>query len=205
MPYCENCGNKVSDTSKFCSNCGKTTFQVENPTSNSIQADVQFINLDTSYKVPEKNGDKDSLDDTFNKARLINDVSNKEYFQEKEVRPCFHIDKKSNKFPHHRYIIGLIVLIIPGIIIHWYFMDGTGKENLRFLINHWGDIGRIPIQEAMWYDFHYTWATYTFPQIIVVGIFWIFKYNEFNFNNSVGKDQQSITSPIIDKDSAGIR
>lgn len=23
MPFCENCGNKVSDTSKFCSNCGE--------------------------------------------------------------------------------------------------------------------------------------------------------------------------------------
>jgi hypothetical protein len=23
MPYCENCGNKVSETTKFCSNCGK--------------------------------------------------------------------------------------------------------------------------------------------------------------------------------------
>lgn len=23
MPYCENCGNKVSETTKFCSNCGR--------------------------------------------------------------------------------------------------------------------------------------------------------------------------------------
>ena len=29
MPYCENCGNKLSETTKFCSKCGEKVKTIE--------------------------------------------------------------------------------------------------------------------------------------------------------------------------------
>lgn len=58
MPFCENCGNKVSETSKFCSSCGEKIDHV-------IQEEkMRSSDLDESHSVNSKNNTSEpSLDE----------------------------------------------------------------------------------------------------------------------------------------------
>lgn len=51
MPFCENCGNNVSDTSKFCSNCGEPIKKVEF-INETIQPTIP--NNQSHLKIPAK-------------------------------------------------------------------------------------------------------------------------------------------------------
>jgi hypothetical protein len=58
MPFCENCGNKVSETSKFCSSCGGKTFssQERNTNIENTKSDTLHHNLLDNYKIETKKG-----------------------------------------------------------------------------------------------------------------------------------------------------
>lgn len=104
------------------------------------------------------------------------------------------------KFNHSNYIVILIISIIIGIIIHIYFMEGSGKHYLQSLIDKYGSIGYIPLEDALLYDFHYTWLTYTAPQTILICGIWYLHYK-----NSKSTTNKNESSEIKFKDGAGLR
>ena len=55
MPFCENCGNKLSESTKFCSNCGLEIKKLEESFSHDISYENQVHDKSKSLKSTEKN------------------------------------------------------------------------------------------------------------------------------------------------------
>ena len=54
MPFCENCGNKLSETAKFCSNCGLKIKKLEESFSHENSYENQVLYNSNSLSFPEK-------------------------------------------------------------------------------------------------------------------------------------------------------
>jgi uncharacterized membrane protein YvbJ len=83
MPFCENCGNKISETSKFCMKCG---FQLK---PREIKA---IINPDSSYESVITNPNEanaSAVDASIMSYNTINDNLEEKVEIKKEKKPIY--------------------------------------------------------------------------------------------------------------------
>ena len=105
MKYCTKCGSQVSDSDKFCSDCGQPIDQSSN--NDTIKAELKVEQVNTS---PNKDDIPFNLKDaskTFESDLINEDVSSKNH----KVRQSNHIKFEIKQF------IWLIILLVSILIV----------------------------------------------------------------------------------------
>ena len=105
MKYCTKCGSQVSESDKFCSDCGMSNDQSSN--SDTIKADLKVELVNTSPNKDDIPFNLKNASKTFESDLINEDVSSKNH----KVRQSNHIKFEIKQF------IWLIILLVSMLIL----------------------------------------------------------------------------------------